>query len=166
MTLSTTSAMSFCGNMQTPSGAVSTLPDINLKIISREQNNKNVNLERLLGPEEPIGQTLDAYYPGGQQVDEALVIDIPLRRTPRASPRAGNHHVYYYPDQYRPDEAAREYFPSHGGPLASSLSRPSCQLGTSFHGCSDHWSTATSAESRITWAEETCQTEIWETTHQ
>jgi hypothetical protein len=87
-------------------------PDITLKIVSREQNNKNVNVERALGPEEPIGATLDAYYPGGQTIDEALIIDIPQRRsTPRASPRGGNHHVYYYPEQYRPDEAAREYFP-------------------------------------------------------
>ncbi|ETI22992.1 hypothetical protein G647_04788 [Cladophialophora carrionii CBS 160.54] len=87
-------------------------PDITLKIASREQNNKNVSAERALGPEEPIGQTLDAYYPGGQTVDEALVIDVPPRRTtPRASPRPGNHHIYYYPEQFRPDEAAREYFP-------------------------------------------------------
>ncbi|KAJ9612386.1 Two-component response regulator SSK1p [Cladophialophora chaetospira] len=87
-------------------------PDIVLKILSREQNNKNVSAERPLGPEEPIGSTLDAYYPGGQTVDEALIIDVPQRRTtPRVSPRAGNHHIYYYPEQYRPDEAAREYFP-------------------------------------------------------
>ncbi|EXJ75592.1 uncharacterized protein A1O5_00099 [Cladophialophora psammophila CBS 110553] len=87
-------------------------PDITLKIISREHNNKNVSAERPLGPEEPIGATLDAYYPGGQQVDEALIIEVAARRTPRASPRAGNHQIsYYYTDQYRPDDAAREYFP-------------------------------------------------------
>ncbi|KIW98438.1 uncharacterized protein Z519_00099 [Cladophialophora bantiana CBS 173.52] len=87
-------------------------PDITLKIISREHNNKNVSPERPLGPEEPIGATLDAYYPGGQQVDEALIIEVASRRTPRASPRAGNHQIsYYYTDQYRPDDAAREYFP-------------------------------------------------------
>ncbi|EXJ63144.1 osomolarity two-component system, response regulator SSK1 [Cladophialophora yegresii CBS 114405] len=87
-------------------------PDITLKIVSREQNNKNVTAERALGPEEPIGQTLDAHYPGGQTVDEALIIDVPQRRTtPRASPRPGNHHIYYYPEHFRPDEAAREYFP-------------------------------------------------------
>jgi len=87
-------------------------PDIILKIISREQNNKSVGAERALGPEEPIGVVLDAYYPGGQTIDEALIIDVPSRRTPRASPRPGNHNLsYYYPDQYRPDDAAREYFP-------------------------------------------------------
>ncbi|KIV85285.1 hypothetical protein PV11_00993 [Exophiala sideris] len=88
-------------------------PDITLKIVSREQNNKNVPLERALGPEEPIGSTLDTYYPGGQTVEEALVIEVvTVRRTPRPSPRAGNHQIsYYYQDQYRPDDGAREYFP-------------------------------------------------------
>ncbi|KAK5064949.1 hypothetical protein LTR84_000783 [Exophiala bonariae] len=87
-------------------------PDITLKIVSREPANKNITTERTLGPEEPIGKTLDAYYPGGQTVEEALLIDVPSRRTPRASPRAGNHQIsYYYPDQYRPPDDAREYFP-------------------------------------------------------
>jgi len=87
-------------------------PDIALKILTRELANKNLPTERILGPEEPIAKTLDAYYPGGQTVEEALIIDVPSRRTPRASPRAGNHQIsYIYPDQYRPDDAAREYFP-------------------------------------------------------
>ncbi|EXJ79674.1 osomolarity two-component system, response regulator SSK1 [Capronia epimyces CBS 606.96] len=87
-------------------------PDIILKIVSREQSNKIVTTERVLGPEEPIGATLDAYYPGGQKHDEALVIEVPPRRTPRPSPRSGNHQIsYIYQDQYRPDDAAREYFP-------------------------------------------------------
>lgn len=88
-------------------------PDITLKIVSREQNNKNVPLERVLGPEEPIGTTLDTYYPGGQTVEEALIIEVnTVRRTPRPSPRAGSQQVsYYYQDQYRPDDGAREYFP-------------------------------------------------------
>ena len=109
-------------------------PDMILKIVSREQNNKNVSSERVLGPEESIGSTLDAYYPGGQNVDEALIIDVPQRRTtPRVSPRPGNHHIYYYPEQYRPDEAARGYFPPmqphsphlanvpHAGPMPHSM---------------------------------------------
>jgi len=87
-------------------------PDIALKIISRDQSNKALVNERLLGPEEPIGRTLDTYYPGGQTVDEALIIEVPQRRTPRPSPRTGNHHIaYYLPESYRPDDAAREYFP-------------------------------------------------------
>lgn len=90
-------------------------PDITLKIISREQANKNIPVERTLGPEESIGRTLDLYYAGGQTIDEALVIDIPRARTPKPSPRVGNHHPIPYPyfidEQHRPSEAAREYFP-------------------------------------------------------
>lgn len=88
-------------------------PDITLRILSREPHNKNIPAERTLSPDESIIQTLELYYPGGQTVDEALLIDVPARRTPRASPRAGNHQIQYYyaSDQYRPDDAAREYFP-------------------------------------------------------
>ncbi|KAK5076727.1 Two-component response regulator SSK1p [Lithohypha guttulata] len=88
-------------------------PDINLKIVSREQSNKNVPPERMLGPEEYIGRTLDSYYPGGQSIDEALIIEVPQRRTPKPSPRVGNHHPlgYVYYDDHRPSEGAREYFP-------------------------------------------------------
>jgi len=88
-------------------------PDITLKIINREQGNKVVPSERALGPEEPIGITLDTYYPGGQTVDEALIIEVAtVRRTPRPSPRSGNHQIsYYYQDHYRPPDDAREYFP-------------------------------------------------------
>ncbi|KAL6240531.1 Two-component response regulator SSK1p [Rhinocladiella similis] len=104
-------------------------PDITLKIISREQGNKNVPLERALGPEEPIGATLDSYYPGGQTVDEALVIEVAsARRTPRPSPRGGNHQIsYYYQDQYRPPDDAREYFPPMPlhSPHLSTVAHPS-----------------------------------------
>ncbi|KIV90777.1 hypothetical protein PV10_05385 [Exophiala mesophila] len=88
-------------------------PDITLKIVSREPHNKNVASERPLGPDEPIARVLETYYPGGQTIDEALLIEVPARRTPRASPRVGNHQVsYFYPaEQYRPDDGAREYFP-------------------------------------------------------
>jgi osomolarity two-component system, response regulator SSK1 len=87
-------------------------PDITLKIISREQTNKAVSNERPLGPEESIRRTLDAYYPGGQTVDEALIIEVPQRRTPRPSPRVGNHQLpYYIAEEYQPGDGAREYFP-------------------------------------------------------
>ncbi|KAF5488514.1 Response regulator mcs4 [Colletotrichum fructicola] len=70
-------------------------PDLTLRICPREQRQ-----DRLLGPEEPMGRTLDAYFPGGQTVDEALVIDIPSRRTPRPSPRAPTHATaVYYADE-------------------------------------------------------------------
>jgi len=86
-------------------------PDINLKIVSREPANNAVKSERVLGPEEPIGQTLDTYYPGGQDIEEALIIDIPQRPTPRPSPRVDNHNVPFYISEIRPGEGAREYFP-------------------------------------------------------
>jgi osomolarity two-component system, response regulator SSK1 len=89
-------------------------PDITLKIVSRDQLNTNLaGHERTLGPEEPIGRTLDDYFPGGQNVEDALIIELVKGKTPRPSPRPGNHHVSYYvtQDQYRPDDAARDYFP-------------------------------------------------------
>lgn len=86
-------------------------PDVTLRIVPREQR-----LERTLGPEEPIGRTLDAYYPGGQTVDEALVIDVPLRRTPKASPRPPGHYHY---DESRPLEAGSDYFPPMPLPVPS-----------------------------------------------
>ena len=90
-------------------------PDITLKIVPREQANKNAPSDRVLGPDESIGGTLESYYPGGQTIEEALLIDVPQRRTPRPSPRIGNHHptiAYpYYVDDSRPSDGAREYFP-------------------------------------------------------
>jgi len=90
-------------------------PDITLKIVSREPANNHVPVDRLLGPDEAIGQTLDSYYPGGQTIEEALLIDVPQRRTPKPSPRIGNHHpaiAYpYYVEDHRPGDGAREYFP-------------------------------------------------------
>ncbi|KAF4336409.1 osomolarity two-component system response regulator SSK1 [Fusarium beomiforme] len=94
-------------------------PDINIRIIPRDQHP-----ERILNPEEPMGRTLDAYYPGGQTVEEALVIDIP-RRAPKASPRpvvpayVGN---VYYSEDGRPTETSDGYFPSvaaHPGAVGS-----------------------------------------------
>lgn len=79
-------------------------PDVTLRIIPRENAQyKQGSTERSLGPEEPITHTLDAYFPGGQTVNEALIIDIPHRRTPRHSPRI-------YSDN-RPSEAGADYFP-------------------------------------------------------
>ncbi|KAJ4388449.1 Two-component response regulator SSK1p [Neurospora sp. IMI 360204] len=85
-------------------------PDLILRIAPRESRQ-----ERVLGPEEPMARTLDAYFPGGQTVDEALVIDIPPRRTPKESPRTGPPHVphglpTYYEETLRPSEGGTDYF--------------------------------------------------------
>ncbi|KAK4133478.1 hypothetical protein BT67DRAFT_382723 [Trichocladium antarcticum] len=85
-------------------------PDLTLRIVPREPQRQ----ERFLGPEEPMARTLDAYFPGGQTVDEALVIDIPHRRTPRASPRNGPPHAQHISsvsyEEIRPLEASTDYF--------------------------------------------------------
>jgi osomolarity two-component system, response regulator SSK1 len=77
-------------------------PDVTLRIVPRDSQ------ERTLGPEEPMTRTLDAYFPGGQTVAEALVIDVPLRRTPKPSPRP---HASYYEEERRPAEGGSDYFP-------------------------------------------------------
>lgn len=77
-------------------------PDVTLRIVPRENNRQ----ERTLGPEESMSRTLDIYYPGGQSIEEALVIDVPLRRTPKPSP---GHAASYH--ESRPVETASDYFP-------------------------------------------------------
>ncbi|KAK8070828.1 ssk1 response regulator receiver [Apiospora hydei] len=82
-------------------------PDLTLRVCPRDQN------QRLLQPDEPMGRTLDAYFPGGQTVDDALLIDIPVRRTPKASPNPR-----FYADD-RPHESGNDYFPPYPPPAHS-----------------------------------------------
>ncbi|KAI9779464.1 MAG: ssk1 response regulator receiver [Candelina submexicana] len=88
-------------------------PDVTLRICPRETKQRARESEwRTLGPEEPICRTLDTFFPGGQTVEEALLIDVPQRRTPRPSPRGGGvHHAPYHADEVRPSEAETDYFP-------------------------------------------------------
>lgn len=84
-------------------------PDITLRILSREKPG-----ERILNPDESMCRTLDSYYPNGQTVDEALLIDVPPKRTPRPSPRIYHQQMsYYYPpeESTRPLENGTDYFP-------------------------------------------------------
>ena len=79
-------------------------PDVTIRIVPRDAQKGQ---DRTLGPEEEMCRTLDAFYPGGQTVNEALLIDVPHRRTPKASPRiplyyahhddATNHQTEYFP---------------------------------------------------------------------
>ncbi|OJJ41594.1 hypothetical protein ASPWEDRAFT_99575, partial [Aspergillus wentii DTO 134E9] len=80
-------------------------PDIVIRIAPREGTNRQPVLDRILSPEEPLMTVIDTYYPGGQKIEEALVIDIPSRKTPKPSPR---HSVYYHHSE--PGEHG-EYFP-------------------------------------------------------
>ncbi|KFY74517.1 hypothetical protein V499_05462 [Pseudogymnoascus sp. VKM F-103] len=90
-------------------------PDVTLKICSRgdhardhsRDHGRENRHERILGPEEPISRTIDANFPGGQTVHEALIIDVPVRPAPRQSPRA----TLYYHDELRPSESGTDYFP-------------------------------------------------------
>ncbi|KAI0021425.1 CheY-like protein [Xylariomycetidae sp. FL0641] len=80
-------------------------PDLTLRICNREQGTS-----RTLQPDEPMGRTLDAYYSNGQSVDDALLIDVPSRRTPKASPNPR-----FYSDD-RPHESGTDYFPPYPPP--------------------------------------------------
>ncbi|KAF2807173.1 uncharacterized protein BDZ99DRAFT_522798 [Mytilinidion resinicola] len=84
-------------------------PDVTLRIFPRDATQKSG--DRVLGPDEEMCRTIDAYYPGGQTVNEALIIDVPHKRTPRPSPRAVQQGIPYYYDQSNPIENAAEYFP-------------------------------------------------------
>lgn len=79
-------------------------PDVTLRIVPRDAGHGN---ERTLGPEEDMCRTLDAYFPGGQTVHEALVIDVPTRRTPKPSPRVPLYYAHHDDAQH----AQTEYFP-------------------------------------------------------
>ncbi|KAG9193728.1 hypothetical protein G6011_03763 [Alternaria panax] len=79
-------------------------PDVTLRIIPRDGQRAG---ERTLGPEEDMCRTLDAYFPGGQNVTEALIIDVPQRRTPKPSPRV----PFYYAHHEDGAHAQTEYFP-------------------------------------------------------
>ncbi|EEH21637.2 hypothetical protein PABG_03853 [Paracoccidioides brasiliensis Pb03] len=108
-------------------------PDIIIKLVPRELTSRPSSQERVLGPEEPVGRTLDTFYPGGQTVDEALIIDVSQRRTPKPSPR--QHNIGCQLDELRPAEFG-DYFPpmpmvpaSNPSGSASNASIPSSHHG-------------------------------------
>ncbi|KAF2276295.1 uncharacterized protein EI97DRAFT_433698 [Westerdykella ornata] len=92
-------------------GKVFDAPDISLRIYPRDATGKSA-ADRLLGPEEEMCRTLDAYYPGGQTINEALLIEVPQRRTPRPSPRVPVFYAHH--DDSRFNEQPSEYFPPMG----------------------------------------------------
>jgi osomolarity two-component system response regulator SSK1 len=79
-------------------------PDVTLRIVPRDAGQGQ---ERTLGPEEDMCRTLDDYFPGGQTVHEALIIDVPVRRTPKPSPRVPLYYAHHDDAQH----AQTEYFP-------------------------------------------------------
>jgi osomolarity two-component system response regulator SSK1 len=62
-------------------------PDIVTTITPRQGLNRQAQQERLLNPDEKLSSVLDTYYPGGQTIEEALVIDVPTRYNPSPSSR-------------------------------------------------------------------------------
>lgn len=115
-------------------GRVWDAPDVTIRIVPRERS----QAERVLGPDEPICNLLDAYFPGGQNLEEALLIDVPRKRTPLPSPRVPHPHMSY--EDSRPLENGNDYFPPMpaGSPhpsqsATSHESRPSIHLPPQPH---------------------------------
>ena len=107
-------------------------PDITLRIVSREQSGRAAPTERHLGPEEQICRTLDAYFSGGQTVDEALIIEVPQRRTPKPSPRYGNQLPHYMIEETRAPGDESGYFPPMPA-MPSPHAAPSNHSGSIHH---------------------------------
>ncbi|KAL8939189.1 MAG: hypothetical protein Q9211_002855 [Gyalolechia sp. 1 TL-2023] len=107
-------------------------PDVTMRILPRDAAHRHGKGERTLGPEEQLSKTLDAYFPGGQNVDEALIIDVPQRRTPRHSPHISMS--YHANDDLRPSETGGDYFPMLPIQAQNSPRLPSTASVTSGHG--------------------------------
>ncbi|KKK14292.1 hypothetical protein ARAM_007017 [Aspergillus rambellii] len=105
-------------------------PDIIIRIATREGTTRQATPDRILSPEEPLCPVLDSCYPGGQTIEEALIIEIPQRRTPRPSPR---HPVYYHHSE--PGEHG-DYFPLM--PANPNVPTPSTHASNTSTGVSGH----------------------------
>jgi osomolarity two-component system response regulator SSK1 len=85
-------------------------PDVSLKLIPRDHPHQ----EHVLNPDEVLWETLEKAYPDGQKMDEALIIQVPSKRTPKHSPGGQmlhHHHAYFHMDDGRPHENGTDYFP-------------------------------------------------------
>ncbi|KAL6900152.1 hypothetical protein GGI43DRAFT_423233 [Trichoderma evansii] len=95
-------------------------PDLTLRL------NTRTGVSRVMGPDEHMGTVFEEFFPNGQSVDEAFIIDIPRNTTtPRPSPRAppptipGSATAAYYADDVRPSETGEGYFPPVVGTATS-----------------------------------------------
>lgn len=111
-------------------------PDVTLRIIFRHPSGRHSQTERTLGPEESVSKVLEMHYPGGQAVEEALVIDVPQRRTPKHSPHLAM--PYYLTDDLRPRETGTDYFPPMPPAGQRSPHLPMNQSVSSAQGSSHH----------------------------
>ncbi|KAF8457468.1 hypothetical protein BGX38DRAFT_1248553 [Terfezia claveryi] len=109
-------------------------PDLQLRIFPRGASSRG-NEERFLSPDELVQKTLDEYYPGGQTVQEALVIDVtPLRERERKTPRPSPNQLYAYYGGHAHEAfgVAEDYFSPMPIPAASHpTSNPPSNLGSS-----------------------------------
>ena len=78
-------------------------PDVSIKVQPRPQYGN----ERVLGPEESICRVLDESFPDGQYVTDALIIDVPTRRTPK--PLTKTHCPFHRHPLRRPQTARDRY---------------------------------------------------------
>lgn len=88
-------------------------PDVTIRIKPRDKAPSG-GPERTLGPDELMCSVLDAYFPGGQAITEALLIDVPKPRTPKPSPRPvfpHQHHLHFLSDQRPTEDQDTGYFP-------------------------------------------------------
>jgi osomolarity two-component system response regulator SSK1 len=103
-------------------------PDVTLRLVARGSHT-----EQTLSPDEVLWEILDKTFPGGQKMDEALIIHVPTRRTPRHSPLLHAPQqlpTYYYSDDNRPHENGTDYFP----PMANlPIPSPSQNLNTHYN---------------------------------
>ena len=111
-------------------------PDVTLRIIFRHPSGRHSQTERTLGPEESVSKVLELYYPGGQSVEEALIIDVPQWRSPKHSPHLAM--PYYLNDDLRPRENGTDYFPPMPPPGQRSPNLPTNLTASNVHGNSHH----------------------------
>ncbi len=115
-------------------GRVYDAPDLTLRLIPRETHQG----ERTLGPDEVMMRTLDVYYPGGQTMDEALIIEVPhmRRTTPNVSPHGGPPHASHLASGYRDSHGPGGTGGGGGGPGGAGPS--AAGHGAAGHGVADH----------------------------
>ncbi|RKF55049.1 two-component response regulator SSK1p [Golovinomyces cichoracearum] len=108
-------------------------PDVILKVLFRDQ-------ERILGPDEMITSVLETYFPKGQSINDALIIDVHQDSIikPNIQPQRSYH-------ERQPTEAGNEYFPPMPAP-SPSQSRPHV-ISTAMSGQKQHMPQSTYAHS-------------------
>ncbi|KAI5856488.1 hypothetical protein BZA05DRAFT_332595 [Tricharina praecox] len=111
-------------------------PDVQVRIVPRgarprahdRSHERGHGSERILSPDESLLRVVEEYFPGGQHADDALIIEVPERKTPRPSPGpvmhsytyGGDHHVEpgYFDIPPRPVLNRGTPDPTNGGRVA------------------------------------------------